>query len=82
MDRETLRHAVELLAGGDWPRAHAIVQQDEDDREACWAHAIVHLMEGDVGNADYWYRRAGRRRPQGADARSELEALRARLAGD
>lgn len=54
-----LRRAVEHLQQGDWEAAHVIVQ-DLETPAACWAHGIVHLMEGDDGNAGYWYRRAGR----------------------
>jgi hypothetical protein len=68
-----LRKALTLLEKGDWRAAHEIVQADEDSRHACWAHAIVHLMEGDFGNARYWYRRAGR--AFSGDARAELRAL-------
>ena len=45
---------------GDWQRAHAAVAQDEDGRAAAWVHAYLHRREGDLGNAGYWYRRAGR----------------------
>lgn len=45
-------------AAGDWQQAHAIVQ-DIETREAAWVHAYLHRKEGDVGNAGYWYRRAG-----------------------
>ena len=31
---------------------------------AYWAHAIVHMLEGDRDNADYWYRKAQRTRPE------------------
>jgi hypothetical protein len=44
---------------GDWARAHAIVQ-DGPDRDSAWVHAHLHRHEGDLGNAGYWYRRAGR----------------------
>lgn len=37
--------------------------QDIEDETASWIHAYLHRREGDVGNADYWYRRAGKRRP-------------------
>ena len=47
------------LRNGDWEAAHVMVQEEES-ATGCWAHAIVHLMEGDLGNAGYWYRRAGR----------------------
>ena len=73
-----LRQAVKLLAAGDWKAAHQIVQDDEDSRLACWAHGIVHVMEGDLPNARYWYRKAGR--AFSADAAAEVAALSAALA--
>ncbi len=57
MDR--LTEAIGHLQRGDWQAAHRIVQEDSSPL-ACWAHGIVHLMEGDLDNAGYWYRRAGR----------------------
>lgn len=47
-------------AKGDWGRAHGCVDSDESSREAAWVHAYLHRREGDLGNAGYWYRRAGR----------------------
>jgi hypothetical protein len=44
---------------GDWKAAHEIVQA-EDDRESAWVHAWLHRVEGDLGNARYWYSRAGK----------------------
>ena len=44
---------------GDWTRAHEIVQ-DEGGVDAAWVHAYLHRVEGDPGNAGYWYRRAGK----------------------
>ncbi len=46
-------------AKGDWDRAHKTVQ-DDGSAEAAWAHAYLHRVEGDLSNAGYWYRRAGR----------------------
>ena len=43
---------------GDWDKAHKIVM-NEDTRDAAWVHAYLHRVEGDLGNAGYWYRRAG-----------------------
>jgi hypothetical protein len=42
-----------------WDEAHKIVQ-DEDDADSAWVHAYLHRVEGDLGNAGYWYRRAGK----------------------
>jgi hypothetical protein len=44
---------------GDWEKAHAIAQ-DVAGADGAWVHAYLHRKEGDVGNAGYWYRRAGR----------------------
>ena len=46
-------------AKGDWARAHEL-SLDEDNAEGAWVHAYLHRVEGDVSNAGYWYRRAGR----------------------
>ena len=46
----------------DWEMAHTIVQ-DLNSQEAAWIHAYLHRKEGDVGNASYWYHRAGRNMP-------------------
>ena len=44
---------------GEWDKAHRLVMAD-DSREAAWVHAYLHRVEGDAGNAGYWYRRAGK----------------------
>ncbi len=44
---------------GDWDGAHNIVQ-DGDTKDDAWIHAYLHRAEGDLGNASYWYRRAGK----------------------
>ena len=46
-------------AKGDWTKAHESAQQDEGPAGA-WVHAYLHRVEGDLGNAGYWYRQAGR----------------------
>lgn len=45
-------------AKGRWNEAHSIAQ-DIEDRTGSWIHAYLHRKEGDLGNAGYWYRRAG-----------------------
>jgi hypothetical protein len=47
---------------GDWHRAHAEVDQLNDQLSA-WVHAYLHRKEGDLWNADYWYRKANKTRP-------------------
>jgi hypothetical protein len=46
-------------AKGDWEQAHTLVQ-DSDTKNAAWVHAYLHRKEGDISNAGYWYRRAGK----------------------
>ena len=47
-------------AGKDkWDAAHRIVMEEADENCA-WVHAHLHRVEGDLDNARYWYRRAGR----------------------
>jgi hypothetical protein len=57
--------ALWWAAKGDWNRAHLLVQ-DDPSREAAWVHAYLHRVEGDLGNAAYWYRKADRPAPSGA----------------
>ncbi|WP_439399507.1 hypothetical protein ACRQ5Q_19305 [Bradyrhizobium sp. PMVTL-01] len=64
---------------GDWDRAHKIVQ-DESSRDAAWVHAYLHRVEGDLGNAGYWYRQAGQ--PAAKDSlEAEWERIAATLLG-
>jgi hypothetical protein len=58
-DVGSLLRALWHDAKGDWARAHEIVQ-DEEGRDAAWVHAYLHRKEGDLSNAGYWYRRAGK----------------------
>jgi hypothetical protein len=54
-----LARAIELLETGAWQQAHEIVQEDTSAL-AAWLHGIVHTLEGDLDNAQYWYRKADR----------------------
>ena len=81
LSRTQLRAALTHMQAGDWQAAHEIVQRDEESSLSCWAHGTVHLMEGDVPNARYWYREAKRPFPKKASAEAELEALHSALSG-
>lgn len=72
---EKLNEAIDYLAHGDWQRAHVIAQEDES-KVGCWVHGIVHVLEGDLDNARYWYRRAGRDLPKNFSVDNELASLR------
>jgi hypothetical protein len=77
--RIDLGKALDLLRQGDWQAAHVIVQRDEKSPLSCWAHGIVHLMEGDVSNARYWYREAKRAFPRRPSIAEEIDSLDAAL---
>ena len=46
-------------AKGQWDQAHSMTQEIHSN-EAAAVHAYLHRKEGDIGNASYWYRSAGR----------------------
>ena len=50
--------ALWWLKRGDWGRAHQCVQGHEGEADCDWVHAHLHRQEGDMSNAQYWYRRA------------------------
>ena len=42
---------------GNWDTAHQQIQP-YSDTIACLIHGYLHRLEGDLGNAEYWYKRA------------------------
>lgn len=79
MTRDLLK-AIDLAIAGRWDEAHGIVQRHEDDRTAAWIHAVLHKIEGDLGNSRYWYRRAGKMECVEREPMAEIEAIRAAIA--
>jgi len=78
--RPQLTRAVELALAGHWDAAHKLVQVHEGDAAADWIHAVLHKIEGDEGNARYWYRRtSGQAYEAFADPQAELRAILASL---
>ncbi|MGE0222342.1 MAG: hypothetical protein AB7F35_03515 [Acetobacteraceae bacterium] len=80
---EGLSLALQTLwwdAKGDWDTAHACAQKDEGQTGSS-VHAYLHRREGDLNNAGYWYRRAGRT-PATVSLEEEWEALARELLGD
>nr|WP_233173887.1 hypothetical protein [Pedobacter sp. ASV19] len=49
-------------ARGEWKNAHDLIDHLSDLASA-HIHAYLHRKEGDLWNADYWYGKAGRLRP-------------------
>jgi hypothetical protein len=64
---------------GNWDQAHRIAQ-DVPTAEGSWVHAYLHRVEGDLGNAGYWYRQAGQ--PVAKDSlETEWERIASALLG-
>jgi hypothetical protein len=55
----TALQALWQAGKGDWKASHAITQV-QGDGDVDWVHAYLHREEGDLNNAGYWYRRAGK----------------------
>jgi hypothetical protein len=63
-----------ILAGQSlWDEAHEAIQ-DAEDRLSAAVHAYLHRREGDIWNAHYWYRKAGRKAFLGS-SEQELQTL-------
>jgi hypothetical protein len=72
--------ALWWAAKGNWDKAHKIAQ-DMETTDAAWVHAYLHRVEGDLGNAGYWYRQAGQ--PVAKDSLdAEWERMVSALLGD
>ncbi|HEV2425711.1 MAG TPA: hypothetical protein VGZ29_12860 [Terriglobia bacterium] len=79
-------HLTLALAGlwwdakGDWKQAHESAQQDGSPAGS-WVHAYLHRKEGDLSNAAYWYRRAGKP-PATTPLEQEWAEIAGQLLGD
>jgi hypothetical protein len=76
-----LLQAIELALAGQWDAAHKLVQQYDADPTAAWIHAVLHKIEGDLDNARYWYRRAGKLEHVSDEPKVELAEIRNAVAG-
>ncbi|CAN7450390.1 hypothetical protein [Polaromonas sp. LjRoot131] len=75
---DILRQALLHIRAGRWNEAHTLVQSDESQR-AAWLHGILHIQEGDLGNAEYWYGQAKRDFSGRGTLEEELERFEAEL---
>jgi hypothetical protein len=69
--------ALWWAAKDDWERAHALVM-DEGGQDCAWIHAYLHRLEGDLGNARYWYGKAGKAPARGSSG-AEWDSIAAVL---
>ena len=75
MIRAELLKALDMALSEDWEGAHNIVQRYETSAVACWLHAVLHKIEGDAGNARYWYARTHMDYERFPDPKVELRAI-------
>jgi hypothetical protein len=47
------------LKKGNWEQSHNIAQ-DIHTPMGSWIHALIHVIEGDQGNGNYWFAKAGK----------------------
>ncbi len=71
-----IQKALWYISKGNWQKAHSIVQLIFN-KNAAWVHAFIHRVEGDNGNAQFWYRNAGKSFPQISKEQEYEELLNA-----
>ena len=75
-NKQALNKAVDAALAGDWQTAHEIAQ-DFSDETANWIHAVLHKIEGDEFNSNYWYAKThGKKFEDFSDANAELNAIK------
>ena len=74
----TLRQVLTHMRSGRWKEAHDLVQRD-DSALAAWLHGILHIQEGDLEDAEYWYGKANRNFRNRGTLAEELDRFEAEL---
>ena len=64
-----------------WHEAHEVAQ-DIDTPLGSWIHALLHAIEGDMGNAGYWYNRAGQAAINADQTEEEWENIVGHILGE
>ncbi|WP_067864483.1 hypothetical protein [Neptuniibacter marinus] len=54
---DKLQRAIDLIEQDEWDQAHNLVQ-DGNNKYYYLIHGLLHRIEGDISNAQYWYNRA------------------------
>jgi hypothetical protein len=76
-----LRQVLAHLHAGRWNEAHQLVQHDASPL-AAWLHGILHLQEGDLEDAEYWYGQARQDFRRCGRLDEEIERFEAALANE
>lgn len=50
------------ISNNKWDVAHELIDK-APGQDSAWVHAYLHRIEGDEANANYWYARSGRDKP-------------------
>jgi len=74
---EQIVFAMKALVEDRWEESHEVVGKRRD-KLSCLIHALLHRIEGDDGNAGYWYRMAGEGFPENS-IEEETERLSAMI---
>jgi len=61
-DLSVAQKALWLVKAGRWDESHDLCEK-VPGTGGSWIHAYLHREEGDLGNASYWYHRAGKEMP-------------------
>lgn len=73
-----LRQVLVHLRAGRWSEAHNLMQSD-DSLLGVWLHGILHIQEGDLEDAEYWYDKANRHFRSRDSLEEELDRFEAAL---
>lgn len=68
-----LLKALWYLKMDNWDKSHDIVSNCQG-KAAAWIHGLLHKIEGDLWNANYWYRQAGVENPT-IDREAEIDMI-------
>jgi hypothetical protein len=77
----TLHRVLAHMRAARWREAHDLVQSDHSEL-AAWLHGILHIQEGDLEDAEYWYGKAGRPFRNRGTLPEELARFEAELGAD
>lgn len=73
-----LEQVLGHLHAGRWNDAHHLVQ-DDNSLLGAWLHGILHVQEGDLEDAEYWYGKANRHFRSRGGLQEELEQVETAL---
>lgn len=69
-----INDSFDLMRSGRWREAHDLIQTDASAL-AAWLHGILHIEEGDLEDAEYWYSKSDRHFRSRGTLIEEVEAF-------